>query len=208
MLAPRIASKFKTMCKNFLQAERVVFRPYCEDDLDLIFEWFNNPVVTYYMFTGQRPQTKAALREFLEKDIQSEKNVLFMVVDKESKQTIGVVGLYDIHPTAHKAEMRIIIGNKDFWGKGYGTEVTELITYYGFDRLNLNKIYLGFTEENKRAAGAYEKAGYTREGVLKEDIYRNSQYYDSVRMAILRKDYYEKYYNNYKNRFAVLHEEN
>ncbi len=195
------------MCKNFLEGERVVFRPYNEDDLDLIFVWFNDPVVTYYMFTGQRPQTKGALRDAMEKDVQSEKNVVFTVIDKESQEAVGVVGLYDIHPTAHKAEMRIIIGNKNFWGKGYGTEITELITYYGFGRLNLNRIYLGFTDENKRAGRAYEKAGYAREGVLREDIYRNSRYYDSVRMAILRKDYCEKYYEAHRNKFSVAYEE-
>jgi RimJ/RimL family protein N-acetyltransferase len=83
-----------------------------------------------------------------------------------------------------------------------GTEVTEILTYYGFDRLNLNRIYLGFTAENKGAGKAYEKAGYRQEGILKEDIYRNSRYYDSVRMAILRKDYYKDRHNEHKLKFS------
>ena len=95
----------------------------------------------------------------------------------------------------------MLIGEKDFWGGGYGTEITELITYYGFDRLNLNRIYLGYTADNKAAGKVYQKAGYVFEGTLKKDIYRNSKYYDSIRMAILRKDYYEKFYKLHSERF-------
>jgi len=202
----KIFNKLKNMQHNFLEGQRVFFRPYYEDDLNFIFEWFNDPVVTHYMFTGQKPKTKDSIRETIMQDILSERNVVFMIVDKNSSETIGTVGLYDIHSTALKAEMRIIIGNKEYWGKGYGTEITELITYYGFDRLNLNRIYLGVTGENKGGARAYQKAGYIFEGILKQDIYRNSQYYDSIRMAILRKEYYEKYYIIHKNKFSITYE--
>jgi len=104
---------------------------------------------------------------------------------------------------AKKAEMRIIIGNSDFRGRGYGTEMTEMINFYGFDRLNLHRIYLGVTAENKGGVHAYEKAGYVREGLLKDDVYRNSQYYDAVRMAILRDDYYEKWHAKHQKLFGI-----
>jgi len=190
--------------KYFLKGEKAFLRPYDEEhDAPLIFQWFNDPEVTYFMFTGQRPQTIEQIKELMKKDIHSEHNEIFISRDNKTGEAIGLVGLYEIHQTARKAEMRIITGNKEFWGKGYGTEITELINFYGFDRVNLNRIYLGITHENKGGIRAYEKAGYKHEGVLKEDIYRNSRYYDSVRMAILRDDYYKEYYEKHKEKFSI-----
>ena len=115
---------------------------------------------------------------------------------------IGYAGLYDQHPTCHRAEFRVLLGERDFWGKGYGTEVTELLTFYGFDRLDLHRVYLGVVADNAGAVRAYEKAGFVREGVLRDEVYRNSRFYDGIRMGLLRQEYYEKYYQAHKARFG------
>ncbi len=188
---------------NFLSSEKVYFRPYEVGDAKLIYQWFNDPATTYYMFTGQKPMTLEVIEKLMADDTGRSHNVIFIVVDKKSKKAIGLTGLYEINHAARKAEMRIIIGDSNFRGKGYGSEIVQLINYYGFDRLNLNRIYLGFTAENKGGEKAYKNAGYVYEGTLKQDIYRNSQYYDSARMAILRDDYYKKWYPKDKKRFAI-----
>jgi RimJ/RimL family protein N-acetyltransferase len=188
---------------NFLSSDKIYFRPYEAGDSKLIYQWFNDPVTTYYMFTGQRPMTPEQIEKSLAEDTSCSHNVIFIVIDKKSKKAIGLTGLYEINHTARKAEMRIIIGEPNFRGKGYGTEIVQLVNYYGFDRLNLNRIYLGFTSANKGGENAYKNAGYVYEGTLKQDIYRNSQYYDSTRMAILRDDYYKNWYPKDKKRFAI-----
>ena len=165
-----------------------------------VAQWVNDEAVTYYMFTGQKPMNQDQVATWFKKDLESG-NLIFLIYDKKTKKPIGYAGLYDFNWIARKAEFRILIGEKAFWGKGYGTEVTELLTFYGFDRLNLNRIYLGYTSANKGALKAYEKSGFTHEGILKEDIYRNSAYYDTVRMAILRGDYYKKFYKVHVKRF-------
>ena len=82
------------------------------------------------------------------------------------------------------------------------------MTFYGFDRLNLNRIWLGITSENKRGIRAYEKAGFRHEGALRQDIYRNSLYYDSVRMAVVRDEYYPERYEQHAKRFQVYQYDN
>ena len=189
----------------FLKGERVFLKPVEFKELPklakVFSKWVNDEIVTYYMFIGQKPQNFLQIAEDFKKQLKERNNVIFLVVDLKTKKPIGYGGLYDIHFTAKKAELRILIGEKDFWSKGYGTEITQLFTYYGFDRLNLNRIYLGFAAENKGAGKAYKKAGYVYEGTLKEDIYRNSRYYNAIRMAILRKDYYKKYYGRDVKKF-------
>lgn len=187
---------------EYLHTERVIVRPYTPEDIPTLHAWFNDPEVTNYMFTGQKPTTTDQVAAILKHDVDTN-NVVLMATAKETGTLIGLVGLYEIHDTAKKAELRIIIGEKEYWGKGYGRELTELITFYGFDRLNLHRIYLGFTATNKAAEGAYTNAGYVHEGVLRDDIYRNSRYHDSIRMALLRDEYYKKYYEVHAKKFSI-----
>jgi RimJ/RimL family protein N-acetyltransferase len=181
-----------------------VLRPIEPEDTSFIGKWLNDGVVTYYMFYGQRPLTTAQVLKIIEAETESPNNAVFLVEDRSETKPIGFAGLYDIHLTARKAEFRVLLGEKEYWNRGYGTEVTELLTYYGFDRLNLNRLWLGVTSENQAAIQAYQKAGYKMEGVLRQDIYRNSRYYDSVRMGILREEYYPELHARHQKRFGVL----
>ena len=137
------------MGKNnyFLKGERVALQPIEADEAQkisrLFVKWFNDSEVTYYMFTGQKPQNAKQIAEQITKDLSLGDAAIFLALDIKTKKPIGYAGLYSIHPTAKKAEFRILIGEKDFWGRGYGAEITELLTFYGFDRLNLHRIYLG-----------------------------------------------------------------
>ncbi len=74
---------------------------------------------------------------------------------------------------------------------------------HGFEKLNLNRIYLGVNAENKSGVRAYEKSGFTREGVLRQEQYRNFRYYDVIRMGILRSDY-EKLREGYLERESEI----
>ncbi|MBI5147719.1 MAG: GNAT family N-acetyltransferase [Parcubacteria group bacterium] len=178
--------------RAFLSGRLISLRPVERNDAPLIARWINDPLVTFTMFTGQRPVNREQVENLIMSQVVAFENVIFIMTDKKSGQPIGLTGLYDIHPTARKAEFRVMIGEEMFWGKGRGTEAAHLMLFYGFDRLNLHRIWLGVTAENVAGVRAYEKAGFKREGVLKEDLYRNSRYYDSIRMAVLRQEYYAK----------------
>jgi len=187
---------------TFLAGPRVALRPLEAEDAPHLGRWMNDDVTTYFMFTGQRPLTRAQVAEELARLVGSPANSVFLVVERKSGQPIGFAGLYDINASARKAEFRILLGEAAYRGRGYGTEVTELLTFYGFDRLNLNRIWLGVTDDNLGARRAYEKAGYRYEGTLRQDLYRNSRYYDSVRMSVLRDEYYNERYKADAARFA------
>jgi RimJ/RimL family protein N-acetyltransferase len=185
-----------------LQSEHLIFRPLEPEDIPSLARWLNDPTVTYYLFYGQRPLNVEQYTEEFRRQVQSPANVVFAMAEKSSGTFLGVTGLYDIHLSARKAELRIHIGDTKAWGKGYGIEGTELLTYYGFDRLNLNRVYLGVTEEHERAVRAYEHVGYKVEGRLRQDLYRNSNYYDSIRMSILREEYYPELFGRHRRRFS------
>ena len=175
----------------FAVGEKIYLRGLEKNDLTgNMFQWANDSEVTSYMFMGVIPNSMELLEEEYEQLIKSKNDVVFAVVDKGTDIHIGNVGLYGINWISRTAEFRIIIGEKKYWNKDYGTEATKLTVEYGFEKLNLNKVWLGVNAEHTSAIKAYENAGFVREGILRQEIYRNGKYYDAVRMSILREEYY------------------
>jgi len=179
--------------KKFLEGENIIFRPYQSDDALLIHRWIKKE--------RQGPLILQQVRDSIEQQIDSDRNVILVVTKKDKDEAIGLAGLYEIDYIARRAEIRIVFGDEKYWSSGHGREVIELLTYYGFDRLNLNRIYLGYPADNKKVAKNYEKAGYVYEGTIREDIYHNGQYCNTTRVAILRKDYFENFYKSHSERF-------
>jgi ribosomal-protein-alanine N-acetyltransferase len=177
----------------FIVGEKIYLRGLEKKDLaDNLFNWSNDSEVTYYMYTGLKPSNLDMLEKEYDQLVHSDKDVVMAIVDKKTDAHIGNAGLYSINWLYRSAEFRIIIGEKKFWGKGYGTEATKLVIDYGFDKLNLNKLWLGVNADNAAAVKSYRNAGFVEEGVLRQEIYRNSKYYDAVRMSILREEFYGK----------------
>lgn len=81
------------------------------------------------------------------------------------------------------------IGERDYWGKGYGSDALRLTVSYAFRELNVYRVSLDVFSYNPRAIRAYEKAGFTHEGVLRSALYRDGQRYDMLFMGILRPEW-------------------
>ncbi len=88
-----------------------------------------------------------------------------------------------------RASFGILIGDKAAWGKGYGSEATRLMLRHAFETLNLNRVWLHVYEYNQRGIRAYEKVGFRREGVLRQDTFRDGRYWDTIAMAVLREEW-------------------
>lgn len=176
----------------FIAGERVYLRGMEKKDLPRLVDWINDPEVTYYLFMGDRPAQIELLTEQWEKEIKNPNEVAFAIIDKKKNKIIGWCGLYSINWISRAAEYRIFIGDKKYWGKNLGTEVAKLLLRYGFEKLNLNKVWLGVNASHKAAVSSYTRAGFVKEGLLREEIFRNNQYYDAIRMSILRREYEKK----------------
>ena len=184
----------KGMHHPFIVGEKIYLRGMERKDLEgPLFQWANDSEVTHYMFMGLKPNSMELLCEEYERMMRSNNDVVFLIVDKKTDKPIGSAGLYVINWVSRSAEYRIVIGEKEYWGKGYGTETAKLLVRYGFDKLNLNRIWLGVNADNPAGIKSYEKAGFVREGVLRQEIYRNSRYYDAIRMSMLRSEYEAKH---------------
>ena len=102
---------------------------------------------------------------------------------------IGVVRLEGIEPVHGKADLGIVIGEKDFWSRGYGTEAIRLAVVHGFSELGLRRVELITDADNVRGIRCYEKCGFRREGLLRSHRLRYGEPLDMVVMGVLREEW-------------------
>ncbi len=114
---------------------------------------------------------------------------VFGIIDKENDTLIGNCGLHDVNTIDGRAEFGIFIGDKSYWGKGFGKEATRLILDFGFNILNLHEIYLQVFEYNPAAIKLYEKVGFKRIGAFREAKHIGKRKFDVVIMDMLAEEY-------------------
>ncbi|MFW9971053.1 MAG: GNAT family N-acetyltransferase [Candidatus Odinarchaeota archaeon] len=108
------------------------------------------------------------------------------------EKLIGNCGLHKIDWKNRVAEAGILIGEKEYQNKGYGTEAMELLVEYGFNTVNLNRIELYTYEYNIRALKSYKKVGFIEEGRKRQFMWSNGKYYDAILMGILAEEWKER----------------
>lgn len=104
---------------------------------------------------------------------------------RRDENLIGLCGLSNVHPRHHHAELWTYLGDAAQRGQGLGRRAVQLLTRFGFEQLNLHRIYLHVVAYNDSAQGVYRACGFREEGRDREHIYIDGRYHDSVRMGIL-----------------------
>jgi len=114
-----------------------------------------------------------------------------VVEDTLSGKLIGHVGLYKIDRIAKKTEYGILIADDESRGKGYGTMSTKLMVGYAFKTLGMHKVTAEVLSENVQSLAMFKKCGFSIDGRLRDDVYKNNRYYDVLSLSILSSDYLE-----------------
>jgi RimJ/RimL family protein N-acetyltransferase len=162
--------------------------PMNEDDAVKFTEWLNDLNITSNLaFFHQNINIEK--EKMLLNSISKEHH--YSIIDNNSNDLIGSCGLQRIDHLNQTASIGIIIGNKNYWNKGYGTEALTLLIDYGFKALNLHNIFLSVFEFNERAIKCYEKVGFKEIGRRRKCLYRNLKRYDLIYMDILVNEFYE-----------------
>jgi RimJ/RimL family protein N-acetyltransferase len=133
-----------------------------------------------------RPRTAKQWQDDLGRHEGKDSNFPFGIRTLEDDHLIGFVGLWVINWGMAEATVGIGLGDRNYWGRGYGTDAMRLVVNYGFAELNLARVSLEAFAYNTRAIRSYEKAGFSQEGRQRERMRRDGQRLDVVRMGILR----------------------
>lgn len=131
------------------------------------------------------------LKEFIEKDMEKDppRAYRFSIRTLADDKLIG--GTSIVPNWMHgDAWIGIVVGDRDYWGKGYGTDAMHLIVQYGFVELNLRRVSLGLHAYNERALKAYQKVGFKMEGRMRGEGLRDGVRFDSLWMGLLREEWF------------------
>ena len=169
--------------------EKVALGPIRRDLNARYQRWVNDFEVTRTTAQGMRPITSEAQLDWYERIARSEQDVVFTIYERSTMRPIGNTGLHQIDHRHRTAEFGILIGEKDCWGKGYGTEVARLLLDYGFQVLGLHNIFLRVHGDNERGLRAYTRAGFTVIGRRRQAHRRDGQSYDIVYMECLASEF-------------------
>lgn len=176
-----------------LKGNLVELRAITKENMNSLYKWRNDDEVSYWA-TGNSPfftnVSMEQLDHFFEQvsNLNKKDECVFAVYTLEGK-CIGIADYRDVDAVTHKAVIGLTIGDKEYWGKGFGTDAVQTLVKYLFLNLNMRKIQLDTWSGNKRAIRSYEKCGFQVEGVLREDVYVNGEYYDTVIMGLLREEW-------------------
>ena len=175
-----------------LKGKSVLLRPFKRSDISYFLKWFNDPEVVQYL-DMYLPMTEMSEEKFIEElgTTRAKSDALFVieVIEGDSTKPIGNCGLHQINSKDQNAIFGIIIGEKDYWSKGYGMEGARLLINYGFQQLNLHRISSAAVAFNERSIKLHKKLGFQEEGHLRQAMFKNGQYHDRLEFGILREEW-------------------
>jgi diamine N-acetyltransferase len=171
---------------SFLENKTLLLRALEPEDLDVLYEWENNPELWKYGSTLM-PYSKFALRDYLTNSLQGivhSRQLRLMAIEKKSGIPIGTVDLFDYDPIHQRAGIGILV-DTHYRRKGFGTEILLLTANYAFNTLHLNQLFAYIPVSNTNSFDLFRKCGYEQAGILKSWL-KTSACYEDVYVMQLR----------------------
>jgi RimJ/RimL family protein N-acetyltransferase len=155
-------------------------------DIPTFVKWINDPEVTEFL----KLDTPISMEEeeVWYAEMVKRKDRVFSIETLDGR-LIGNVGLVGLDWESRRTDIGIMIGEKDAWSKGYGTDAVMVLLGYLFDELNLNRVSLFTDANNTRAQRCYEKCGFKKEGVMRQYRFKRGRYLDGVLYSILKEEW-------------------
>jgi RimJ/RimL family protein N-acetyltransferase len=172
-----------------MQGELIRLRGFEKSDADAMLRWASDEEVVRWHGPPDWPASRAQQDRYIERATAADAEDKAFAIETLDGELVGDCGLRKIDWKSRKAEFFITIGEKQFWDKGFGADTLKLIIRLAFDKMNLNRVWLTVLADNPRAVRCYEKCGFAREGLLRQESFVDGKYRDVLMMAILKEDY-------------------
>lgn len=174
--------------RETLVGRRVILKPFSRHDLEFIQKWSKDAEIR--RLTGEVAPISDAEAEKFFKSVQIDEDRLwYTIVLKGENRVIGEAGLLRMFRPWRCTDMTVILGEKDAWGKGYGTEAGRLLLNLVFERLGFHRVSVGVVGFNRRALRFWRGLGFREEGVERDGYLCDGEYSDFVMMSILEDEY-------------------
>lgn len=170
-----------------MRGTRVILTPSCRDEVPTYWKWICDPDVNETLADIGACVTVENEYTWYDENVAHPRGDL-VHVDVRERATMRLIGngeLFDIDHGNGTAELGILIGARDCWGRGYGTEAVALLAQYGFQVLGLANIQLRLDDLNVRALAAYRTVGFHEIGRRRTSVLKSGQRHDEILMDLL-----------------------
>ena len=175
-----------------LTGRLVRLRAHAPSDLDAALRWINDTEVTRTL-AARYPMSAQAESVWLERasqgDTRHHETDVYFAIDTLEGRYIGNCGIHRVEWENRCAAVGIMIGEKDCWDQGYGSDAMRTMLRFAFREMNLHRIELTVFDFNERARAAYRKCGFVEEGRRRSAWFSDGEYHDIVVMGILREKF-------------------
>lgn len=182
----------KTEKSRFLIGNRIYLRGLEEDEFrpgTVYYDWLDDLSIDTHTERSYFPNSYGRMVEFY-KRISSQNDILHLgIFSNNSHRHIGNIELSNINYMHRRAEISYLIGDKSIWRQGIATDAVLMLMYYGFNKLNIERISAGASEFNQASLRVLEKAGFEHEGRLRRHIVRNGGNVDVIILGALRESW-------------------
>ena len=171
-----------------LKGEKVVLRPMQPDDIARQHEF--NQDLELYGLMGEAPRVSPLERAqaFCESCAKPDDNLAPFAIEADGKY-IGHCALRNLHNRYGNLDLTVMIGDRAYWGRGYGRDAIRLLLKYGFHYLGARRIVLTTHAKNERAQRCFRACGFVEDGRPRQVVWIEGEYIDLVDMSLLREEW-------------------
>jgi RimJ/RimL family protein N-acetyltransferase len=171
-----------------LQGEKVLLRPMKAEDIARQHEFNQEPDLYLLDSTYPHVSPRQAAEAFYQSRVTASDSIAPFAIEADGLY-IGYASLMNLTHPHRNFEVGIMIGDRAYWGKGYGRDAVNLLLHYGFHYLGGRRIELTTHAKNERAIRCYRACGFIEEGRPRRAVWIDGEYTDLVNMAILRDEW-------------------
>ncbi len=172
-----------------IEGAKINLRAIEDDDATLFHRWINDREVTCFLKANAYPILSLAQERAWVASVQTDTSRKNYAITLKDGTLIGSCELREFDWTARSCELGIMIGDKAYWGQGYGGDALELLLRIAFSGLNMHKVWLTCVAYNERGLRAYRRLGFVEEGRLRDHRFVDGRYYDTIMMGILEDEW-------------------
>jgi RimJ/RimL family protein N-acetyltransferase len=175
-----------------IDGELIVLRRHVPENVEAFQRWYSDPEVARLARYQEGPMRYDEIDRFFQLRALGRESLTMAIHERETNRLVGSCAFSQLDGENGSAMYHITIGEKDVWGRGFGTEATRLMLDHAFGTLGLHRVALTVFEFNQRAIRAYQRCGFLIEGRARESIWRDGRWWDELAMSVLASEWHER----------------
>jgi ribosomal-protein-alanine N-acetyltransferase len=172
-----------------IDGSHIYLRPVVLNDAAVIRKWHNDPEIVRLARVGEKKTTLKQEKADISAARRSRDQAYHIIAISSDNTPIGFLRFNYIDTTSGNTWLRVIIGDKRAWGRGYAGEAMRGYLKWLFNDLHVHRVTLECYSTNLRAIRFYKKLGFKQEGILREAVLINGKYHDIIAFGMLQEDF-------------------